>query len=110
MDNSELYQKLDEEIQNAVDNYPVHEWTLHDLEIYADNMMGKYGDQLISQQGDDVLAETDMLTQQQCWRGDGHWERDRGRCRNGGFFCRKCDFRDYVRLGVLRYLFDRRWY
>lgn len=126
MDNNELYQRLDEEIQSAIDSYPVHEWTLHDMELFVDNMAGKYGDQIISQQSVNVLPEIDMLTQQQHWGGDdrwgwdgsrGHdrcwdcdsrWDRDRGW--NRGFFCRDCDFRDYVRLGILRNVFDRRRY
>jgi len=126
MDNNELFQKLDEEIQSSIDHYPVHEWTLHDMELYVDNMMERYGDQFISQQSIHTLPETDMLMQQQHWGDDNRWgwDRSRGRdrrwdwaprCdrdrdRNRGFFCRDCDFRDYVRLGILRNVFDRRQY
>ena len=124
MDNNELFQKLDEEIQSSIDHYPVHEWTLHDMELYVDNMMERYGDQFISQQSIHTLPETDMLMQQQHWGGDNRWgwdgswgrdrrwdwdpRGDRDRDRNRGFFCRDCDFRDYVRLGILRNVFDRR--
>lgn len=124
MDHNELYQRLDEEIQSAIDNYPVHEWTLHDMELFVDNMAGKYGDQIVSQQSVSALPEIDMVTQQEYWGGGDRWGWDdswgRGRrwdcdprwgCNrgwNGGFFCRDCDFRDYVRLGILRNVFDRR--
>lgn len=136
MDHNELYQRLDEEIQSAIDSYPVHEWTLHDMELFVDNMSEKYGDQLISQQSVSMLPEIDMVSQQQFWGGDGRWgwddswgrdrrwdgdgswgrdrrwdwdsRWDRDRDWNRGFFCRNCDFRDYVRLGILRNVFDRR--
>jgi len=124
MDNNQLYQTLDEEILSAIDNYPVHEWTLHDMELYVDNMMEKYSDQFISQQSINALPANDTLMQQQYWGGDDRWGRGdpwgrdqrwgcdpRWGCNrgwNGGFFCRNCDFRDYVRLGILRNVFDRR--
>lgn len=131
MDNNQLYQKLDEEIQSVINNYPVHEWTLHDMELYVDNMVEKYGDQFISQQSINALPAPDMLMQQQNWGGDDRWGRNdpwgrdqrwdrdqrcgRNQCRgrdrgwNGGSACRDCDFRDYVRLGILRNVFDCRW-
>ncbi len=98
----QMYQRIDEEVQQAVAAYPVHSWALQDWDNFVDQIVNKYD------QDDAFWNESDEMMSQQFDFGDRDRDRDRDDHRRRRRRRRRdFDLRDLTRIIFLRRLFDR---